>query len=636
MNRSFLNRLMGRTGKQRRAHDRRRNLLGGVDALESRQLMDASPWWNSMNPADVNNDGVVTSLDVQAVTTTISDSGNSSVQVFAGTHPSNGGLPDVTNDWWVNQADVDYINNVIGTGGGGGSGSGSGASSGSGTASGSGSGSSSGSGSGSSSGSGSGSSSGSGSTSGSSSGTVYTITTYYSAGIEDNGLNSPNTIYPSVSISPIPAPGQQVTVLFHTTGAGTAGSNDYTACSGSHTFTNSTYMYQGPDICIALTADSTPEPDETIGVEFSFGSGTGGTGTSGSFTISDNDGYGGGGGSGSGTGSGSGSDSGCACENSTYVASLPPPTFPAGSPFQSTPYEQHDAASDADEFIDGPWMDPGDGLGGDPDNPLSTLGADPPTADELPDTFKWTQIKDGQQEPGESSYVEKLPDTKAFGETRAQTGSAKFNLEVKMVDGKCVIAVKDSYVPMQMDIARFVKDLPVPVAQLQETINHERIHAEKRLAVLHSLESWTATFNTIISGYEGDDRARAADIIVKEVNKVATTWVVNRLTVESTRQRFHFDHKSFKIREMGLDGVIVQSKNPANGKLITYADNFTANVTFMNNLIAAGKGLATVPATVATVPAAENIINAYGAAMDQQINDFMNKVVDKVCPLPPP
>jgi hypothetical protein len=98
-----------------------------------------------------------------------------------------------------------------------------------------------------------------------------------------------------------------VTVLFHTNGTGTANADDYTASSGSHTFTNSNYMYQGDDFKIPLAPDSTPEPDETIGAEFSFGSGTMGTAASGNFLITDNDGSGGGGGDGSGSGSGSGS-----------------------------------------------------------------------------------------------------------------------------------------------------------------------------------------------------------------------------------------------------------------------------------------------------------------------------------------
>lgn len=128
MYRSFLNRLLGHRLKQSRDRDCRRNLLGGVERFEARCVLDASPWCNVPLPADVNNDGVVTELDVQAVQTTIangsgSGSGSGQVQVVQGTSPSNGGFPDATNDWWVNQADVDFVNSAISSGSGSGSGS---------------------------------------------------------------------------------------------------------------------------------------------------------------------------------------------------------------------------------------------------------------------------------------------------------------------------------------------------------------------------------------------------------------------------------------------------------------------------------------------------------------------------------
>lgn len=120
----------------------RRNLLAGVETMERRCVMDASPWCNVALPADVNNDGIVSELDVSAVQTTIangSSSSSSGVPVQQGTSPSNGGFPDATNDWWVNQADVDFVNSAIAQGSGSGSGSASGTVSGSGSGSGTGS-----------------------------------------------------------------------------------------------------------------------------------------------------------------------------------------------------------------------------------------------------------------------------------------------------------------------------------------------------------------------------------------------------------------------------------------------------------------------------------------------------------------
>lgn len=136
--RKFLDRFFGRGGKKQRDAARRRNLLGGVEQMEARRVLNGdSPWCNMPLPADVNNDGVITELDAQAVQTTIangSGSGSSSgVQVVQGTSPSNGGFPDANNDWWVNQADVDYVNAAIAQASGSGSGSGSGTSSSSGS-----------------------------------------------------------------------------------------------------------------------------------------------------------------------------------------------------------------------------------------------------------------------------------------------------------------------------------------------------------------------------------------------------------------------------------------------------------------------------------------------------------------------
>jgi hypothetical protein len=161
-------------GQDRREAMRRRNLLAGVEQFESRCVLDASPWCNVTLPADANVDGSVTQADADLVSSEIAGSGVGYINVqgsgsgsSAGSSP--GGLPDATNDWVVNQADVDFINSAIAQASGSGSGSSSGGGSGSGTASGSGSGTASGSGSGT----GSGSGSGTGSSTGTSSGSGY-------------------------------------------------------------------------------------------------------------------------------------------------------------------------------------------------------------------------------------------------------------------------------------------------------------------------------------------------------------------------------------------------------------------------------------------------------------------------------
>jgi hypothetical protein len=87
--------LFGVGGQQRQRAMRRRNLLAGCEQYEARCVLDASPWCNVPLPGDVNSDGVVSSLDAQAVQTTIA---NGSVQVVQGTSPSNGGLPDARPD----------------------------------------------------------------------------------------------------------------------------------------------------------------------------------------------------------------------------------------------------------------------------------------------------------------------------------------------------------------------------------------------------------------------------------------------------------------------------------------------------------------------------------------------------------
>ena len=140
----------GSEGRSQRLKNPYRQIA--FENVEARSLLTGSPWHNPVLPGDVNGDGLVTSLDADAVRTTIANSNSSQVEVVTGTYPSNGGLPDVTDDWWVDQADIDYINNILGSGSGSGSDAGSSSGSGSGTGSDSGSGS----------GSGSGSSSGSG------------------------------------------------------------------------------------------------------------------------------------------------------------------------------------------------------------------------------------------------------------------------------------------------------------------------------------------------------------------------------------------------------------------------------------------------------------------------------------------
>lgn len=96
--------------------NRARHLL--FEHVEERCLLTGSPWHNTALSADVDNDGLVVAMDAHIIIEMLNANGNNPIPV-----PTNGSgpqYPDVNDDFWVSQGDVDAVNFVLNSGGGGG------------------------------------------------------------------------------------------------------------------------------------------------------------------------------------------------------------------------------------------------------------------------------------------------------------------------------------------------------------------------------------------------------------------------------------------------------------------------------------------------------------------------------------
>jgi len=318
----------------------------------------------------------------------------------------------------------------------------------------------------------------------------------------------------------------------------------------------------------------------------------------------------------------------CLCSPTDYAASLPPPALEDDSPFVIYLGEGNAIDDDVDLLtLEGSWDDPGSGgtsnteSCGDPEESCNLQ--------ENPQPFKWKQIRNGAEVEEESQFPESIAGAEPFGQTRSNPASAKFELEMKIDGPKCTVIIKNAYIDMEMDVARFVKGKPVPAADQAETIAHERIHVEKRLQVFAPLKAWVPAFNIFLAGIAADKRHKAADAIVKEVNAFARNWLEARMKGEASRQLFHFDHKAFRIRTMdATTGEVKQEEFPSGRKKV-YGDNFQFNLTFQQQLIEKAKSYVKNPASVTSAALAEEVINGYNAQIDALLTPVYEKIIEK-------